>query len=86
VIKEKGSKSWKEANIEKRVRQGCKLSPTLFNLYIENTLNQLREEEIWGIKINAMLVQILHVADDIAMIAKSEELDNMLTKINDSFK
>lgn len=31
VITEKGSKS-REKNIEKRVRQGCNLLPTLFNL------------------------------------------------------
>ncbi|KAL4135344.1 hypothetical protein QTP88_006959 [Uroleucon formosanum] len=51
-ITDKRSKSWEEANIEKRVRQGCNLSPTLFNVYIENTLKQLREDEIGGIKIN----------------------------------
>ncbi|VVC39158.1 Reverse transcriptase domain, partial [Cinara cedri] len=58
VITGKGSKSWEEVNIEKGVRQGCNLSPTLFNLYIKNTLNQLREEEIWGIKINAILYSV----------------------------
>lgn len=52
VITDKRSRSWEEANIEKGVRQGCNLSPTLFNLYIENTLKQLREDEIGGIKIN----------------------------------
>lgn len=34
-----------------------------------------------------MLVQMLHFADDIALIAESEEaLGNMLTKMNDSSK
>ncbi|KAF0761648.1 Retrovirus-related Pol polyprotein LINE-1 [Aphis craccivora] len=87
VITDKRSKSWEEANIEKGVRQGCNLSPTLFNQYIENTLKQLREDEIGVIKINGMLVQMLRFADDIAFIAESEEvLGNMLTKMNDSCK
>jgi len=87
VITDKGSKSWEEANIEKGIRQGCNLSPTLFNLYVENTLKKLREKEIGGIKINGMLVKILRFADDISMIAESEdELGNMLTKMNDSCK
>ncbi|XP_025406672.1 uncharacterized protein LOC112680706 [Sipha flava] len=73
VITDKRSKAWEEANIEKGVRQGCNLSPTLFNLYIENTLKQLREEKNGGIKINGMLVQMLRFADDIALIAESEE-------------
>jgi len=46
VIIEKECKSWEAANIEKGVRQGCNLSPTLFNLYIENTLQKLKGEDI----------------------------------------
>lgn len=87
MITDKRSKSQEEANIEKGVRQGCNLSPTLFNLYIENTLKKLREDEIGGIKINDMLVQMLSFSDDIALIAESDEaLGNMLTKMNDSCK
>jgi len=43
AISDKECKSWEEANIEKGVRQGCNLSPTLFNLYIEEALKELRE-------------------------------------------
>lgn len=32
----------KEVKIGKSVRQGCNLSPILFNLYIEKTLEELR--------------------------------------------
>lgn len=46
VITDKGSKSWEEGNIEKRVRQECNLSPTLFNLHIQNTLNRLKEKKL----------------------------------------
>jgi len=48
-----------------------------------NLIKKLREEKIGGIKINGMLVQMLRFADDIAVIAESEDLGNMLTKMND---
>lgn len=73
VITVKESKSQEEAKIEKEVRQECNLSPTIFNLYIENTLKDLRVEEIRGIKMNDKLVQMLRFADDIAMIVESEK-------------
>lgn len=41
----------------------------------------MRKESIGGIKVSGMLVEMLRFADDIAMIAESEEdLSNMLTK------
>jgi len=59
VIIEKECKSWEEANIEKGCRQGCNLSPTLFNLYIEEVLKKIREKGICGIRVNGMLIQML---------------------------
>jgi len=54
------------------VRQGSSnLSPTLFNLYIEKALKDLRDQNMGGIKVNGILVQPLRFADDIAMIADS---------------
>lgn len=80
------SRSREEENIEKGVREGCNLCliTTVFILYIENGLKKLREKDIGGIKINEMLVQVLHFTDDVAVIASEEELDNMLTKMIDS--
>lgn len=87
VTSDKKCKSWEEANIEKGVRQGCNLSPTLFNLYMEAALTELREKSIGGIRVNGMLIQMLRFTDDIAMIAGIEEdLGNMLIKMNDSSK
>jgi len=83
VLIEKKSKAWEEVKIKKRVRQGCNLSPTLFNLYFENALKKLREEKIEGIKINRMPIQMLRFTDDIAVILE-EDLGNMLTKMNDN--
>jgi len=76
VIKAEKGNNQVEAKIVKGVRQGCNLSPTLFNLYIEEALKEIRKENIGGI-----LVQMLRFADDIAVIGESEEdITNMLEK------
>jgi hypothetical protein len=38
------------------VRQGCNILLTLFNLYIEEVLKELREESIGGLKINVQKI------------------------------
>lgn len=69
------------------MRQGCSLSPTLFNLYIEEGLKDLGYEKIEGIEVNGMLVQVLCFADDITMIADSEEnIERILQKIDNTLK
>lgn len=79
--------TYEEPKVQKGVRQGWNLSPTLFNLYIEEALKDLREEGIGGIKISGMLVQMLRFADDIAMIADSgKNLERMLQKMNNTLK
>jgi len=37
---------------EKAVKRECNLSPTLFNLYIEEALKEQRDENIRGLKVN----------------------------------
>lgn len=44
--------SQKETKIRKGVRQGCTLSPSLFNLYIHEAINKVREEIVVEIRIN----------------------------------
>jgi hypothetical protein len=36
--------SQEEAKIRKGVRQGCTLSPSIFNLYVIEAINKVREE------------------------------------------
>ncbi|VVC32495.1 Reverse transcriptase domain [Cinara cedri] len=79
--------AYEEAKVQKGVRQECNLSPTLFNLYIEQVLKDLRYEDIKGIKIGGILVQMLQFAEDIAMIADSKENpEKMLQKMNNTLK
>jgi len=81
VIKAEKGNNQVEAKIAKGVKQGCNLSPTLFNLYTEEALKEIRKENIEGVKIGGILVQMLRFADDNAVIGESEEhITNMLEK------
>ena len=60
--------------IGKGVRQGCILSPCLFNLYEEYIMrNAGLEETQAGIKIARRSINILRYADDTTLMAESEE-------------
>jgi len=50
----------REATIRKGVRQGCNLSPLLFNIYIEQAINEYKEYYT-GIKVNGMRIKMLKV-------------------------
>ena len=60
--------------IGKGVRQGCMLSPCLFNLYAEYLRRNARLEEAKaGIKIAGRNINNLRYADDTTLMAESEE-------------
>ena len=60
--------------IGKRVRQGCILSPCLFNLYAEYIMRNARLEEAQvGIKIAGRNINNLRYADDTTLMGESEE-------------
>ena len=71
--------------IGKRVRQGCILSPCLFNLYAEYIMrNTGLEEAQAGIKIAGRNISNLRYADDTTLMAESEEeLKSLLMKVKD---
>ena len=69
--------------IGKGVRQGCILSPCLFNLYAEYIMrNTGLEEAQAGIKIAGRSINNLRYADDTILMAQSkEELNSLLMKV-----
>ena len=70
--------------IEKGIRQGCILSPCLFNLYAEYIMrNAGLEEAQAGIKIAGRDLNNLRYADDTTLMAESEELKSLLMKVRE---
>ena len=67
-----GTTDW--FKIKKGVRQGCLLSPCLFNLYPEHIMRNARLGELQaGIKIGRRNINNLRYADDTTLMAENEE-------------
>ena len=86
VRTEHGTTDWFQ--IGKGVRQGCILSPCLFNLYAEYIMrNAGLEETQAGIKIAGRNINNLRYADDTTIMARSkEELKSLLMKVKERVK
>ena len=76
-----GTMDWFQ--IEKGVRQGCILSPCLFNLYAEYIMRNARLDEAQDeIEIAGRNINNLRYADDTTLMAESEtELKSLLMKV-----
>ena len=77
-----GRKDWLQTG--KGVRQGCILSPCLFNFYAEYIMrNAGLEEAQAGIKIVRRNINNLRYADDTTLMAESKELKSLLMKVKE---
>ena len=78
-----GTTDWFQ--IRKGVRQGCILSPCLFNLYADYIMrNTGLEEAQAGIKIGRRNINNLRYADDTTLMAeRGEELKSLLMKVKE---
>ena len=78
-----GTTDWSQ--IGKGVRQGCILSPCLFNLYAEYIMQNARLEEAQAeIKIAWRNINNLGYAYDTTLMAESEEeLESLLMKVKE---
>ena len=78
-----GTTDWFQ--IGKGIRQGCILSPCLFNLYPEYIMrNTGLDEAEAGIKIARRNINNLRYADDTTLMAESEEeLKSLLMKVKE---
>ena len=79
----RGTMDWFQ--IGKGERQGCILSPCLFNLYTEYVMRNARLDEAQaGIKIAGRNINNLRYANDTTFMAESEEeLKNLLMKVKE---
>ena len=70
--------------IRRGVRQGCMISPLLFNFYTEHIMRESKLENE-GIRIGGRQVNNLRYADDTVILAGNvEELQNMITKVKET--
>ena len=78
-----GTTDWFQ--IRKGVHQGCILSPCLFNVYAEYTMQNARLDEAQAeIKISGRNINNLRNSDDTTLMAESEEeLKSLLKKVKE---
>ena len=77
-----GTTDWFQ--IGKGVRQGCLLSPCLFNFYAEYIMwNAGLDEAQARIKIAGRNINNFRYADDTTLMAESEELKSLLMKVKE---
>lgn len=74
------------ALIRRGVRQGCGLSPLLFNIYIQQAINEFRQGRKTGVCIHGERIDTIRYADDIALLAETkEDLIEALTDMDEIF-
>ncbi len=66
------------------LKQGCVLSPTLFSVLM-NDLSKMFETQGFGVEISGSFIKSLLFADDVVLIAKSEDELQAMLDIADEF-
>ena len=66
------------------VRQGCPLSPTLFNFFVDELVKEIKNSKL-GVKIQGLDLEALLYADDVVLLADSVEDLQGLIDIVDRF-
>lgn len=74
-----------QIDIKKGMKQGCPLSPLLFNLSLDPLIRDLENRKEWGYKIGDDSFTVQGYADDIILISRSEEGMNNLIKRVEAF-
>ena len=67
------------------VLQGCLLSPTLFNIFLERIMTDALEDHEGTVSIEGRTITNLRFADDIDGSAGEEELANLVEHLHKAF-
>ena len=82
---EYGDTEWFE--VREGVRQGCFLSPYLFNMYSEYRVRKVGFEDNIGIKIGGRTIKNLRYADDTTILAEDkDDMKKLLKKLKEESK
>ena len=80
VIRVKAGES-KGVKLGRGVRQGCCLSPTLFNIYLESMIREFCDGRK-GVRIGGKRIECIRFADDMALLAENQrDLGIMMRKV-----
>ena len=67
------------------IRQGCLLSPVLFNVFIEKIMADIQNNHTSSISIGGLSISNLRFADDIDLIAgNTQELQTLTDKLSNN--
>jgi len=74
----------KPVEINKGVRQDCPLSPTLFNIYLDDIITKWQKQDITGIKLskNQQLSTLLFADDQVVIADTEDNLQKAAHKLN----
>ncbi len=69
--------------VQRGVRQGCPLSPLLFNIYADELMREAMMGNEDGVKVGGRLIQVIKFADDQAITASTNNgLQRMMELVN----
>ena len=59
--------------IARGVRQGCVMSPWLFNIFMDKIVREAQENFVGGVQMTNTKVQLSLFADDVLLVAEEEK-------------